>query len=265
MLVDSGATAEIPNDTKAINLLKAMQVLMSTVLFILPATLFCRFMRDERSAFLQLNRTPHLYFALTAMATILFALPAVSGLEALNAQMHVPAGLASIEQWMRGKEDEAQKITLLFFEDKSMGGLIINLLVMAFVAGLSEEIFFRGLLQQMFIKNKMNAHVAIIITAILFSAFHLQFFGFIPRMFLGIILGYLYYITQNLWTSIIAHFCNNAFAVIAMHFYNDDISMAQETQQQNTLGLAFIALSMTMVIFQLILLNKFVKRNNLQI
>src|SRR6185437_15872902 len=102
----------------------------------------------------------------------------------------------------------------------SIGGLIINLLVMAFMAALSEEIFFRGLLQQMLIKNKINAHVAIVITAILFSAFHLQFFGFIPRM----VLGYLYYITQNLWVSIIAHFCNNAFAVVAMHFYNQDVT-----------------------------------------
>jgi membrane protease YdiL (CAAX protease family) len=262
MLVENTGASQLPDNAKDINVLKAMQVVLTTILFILPATIFCRFMRDERSAFLNMNAAPHFYFVLTAAACILFALPAVSGLESWNQLIHLPESFSSLESWMRTKENDAEKITLMFFQDKSIGGLVINLLVMAFMAALSEEIFFRGLLQQMLIKNKINAHVAIVITAILFSAFHLQFFGFIPRMFLGIVLGYLYYITQNLWVSIIAHFCNNAFAVIAMHFYNQDIAADGSGNASQSIGVAFVLLSLAMVIGQLVMLKKFANRIN---
>ena len=261
MLAENGDASQIPDSDKEINMLKAMQVVLTTLLFVLPATIFCRFMREERSAFLNMHKTPHLYFILTAAACILFALPAVGGMESWNQQLHLPQGMASLESWMRLKESDAEKITMLFFQDKSIVGLAINLLVMAFVAALSEEIFFRGLLQQMLIKNKINVHVAIVITAILFSAFHLQFFGFFPRMFLGIVLGYLYYLTQNLWVSITAHFCNNAFAVIATHFYMPEISgAAKGSEPQADIGWTFILLSVVMVAGQLILLNRYVKK-----
>ena len=261
MLAENSASTQLPDSIKDINVLKAMQVVLTTLLFILPATIFCRFMRDERSAFLNMNAGPQLYYILTAAACILFALPAVSGLEMWNQQIHLPQSMASLETWMRAKETEAEKITLLFFEDKSIGGLVINLLVMGFMAALSEEIFFRGLIQQLFIKNKINVHVAIVLTAILFSAFHLQFFGFIPRMFLGILLGYLYYLTQNLWVSIIAHFCNNAFAVVAMHFYVPDATGVVNTDQP--IGVAYVVLSLAMVVGQLVMLNRFVKKTRL--
>ena len=133
---------------------------------------------------------------------------------------------------------------------------------MGLIAALSEEFFFRGILQQMFIKNRVNAHVAIIITAILFSAFHLQFFGFLPRLFLGIILGYLYYITQNLWVSITAHFFNNAFAIVAAHFFDEDLVAAPATgaAPEQSIGIAFVLLSVAMVVGQLVFLQRFVNR-----
>jgi hypothetical protein len=150
----------------------------------------------------------------------------------------------------------------MFFEDRSTGGLITNLLVMALVAALSEELFFRGLLQRMFIQNRMNAHVAIMLTAILFSAFHLQFFGFVPRLFLGIILGYLYHITQNLWVPIAAHFCNNAIAVLGAHYYGDEMmnNPAQNAPGGETIGLSFALLSFVLVIGQLYFLQRFMNR-----
>ena len=135
---------------------------------------------------------------------------------------------------------------------------------MGLVAALSEELFFRGLLQQILIKNKINAHIAIVLTAVLFSAFHLQFFGFLPRLFLGLILGYLYYITQNLWVSITAHFINNAFAVISVHLFSDQIAPAAANppagQQDQTIGIAFVLLSIAMVAGQLFFLQRFANR-----
>jgi uncharacterized protein len=247
---------------KEINFLKAAQVVMSTILFIIPTAVFCRYLRPERSAFLNLNTVPHIYYFITAGAAIFFALPAVAGFEEWNQAIHLPSSFSSLENWMRQKENDAAKLTMVFFQDKSTVGLILNLLVMGLIAALSEEFFFRGILQQMFIKNRVNAHVAIIITAILFSAFHLQFFGFLPRLFLGIVLGYLYHITQNLWVSITAHFFNNAFAIVAAHFFDEDLVAAPATgaAPEQSIGIAFVLLSVAMVVGQLVFLHRFVNR-----
>jgi hypothetical protein len=66
----------------------------------------------------------------------------------------------------------------------------------------------------------MNPHVAIILSAAIFSFIHFQFYGFLPRMFLGILLGYMFYITGSLWTSILMHFLNNGAAVVLYYLNN---------------------------------------------
>ncbi|HWY38234.1 MAG TPA: CPBP family intramembrane glutamic endopeptidase [Bacteroidia bacterium] len=264
IILENNQPVTIPTG-KEINFMKAAQVIMSTLLFIVPAALFCRYLRPEKSAFLNLNASPHFYYLITAAAAIFFALPAVAGFEEWNQGIHLPKNFSLLEGWMRQKENDAGKLTMVFFQDKSTIGLVLNLLVMGLVAALSEEFFFRGLLQQMLIKNKVNAHIAIVLAAILFSAFHLQFFGFLPRLFLGIILGYLYYITQNLWVSIAAHFFNNAFAIVAAHYFNEDAiaaPTAAETPGQG-ISIAFILLSVAMVAGQLVFLQRFVTRTKL--
>lgn len=261
ILLENSQPMSMPTG-KEINFLKTAQVIMSTMLFIVPSAIFCRYLRPERSAFLNLNTIPHVYYFITAGAAIFFALPAVAGFEEWNQAIHLPGSFSSLETWMRNKENDAAKITMIFFQDKSTLGLVINLLVMGLIAALSEELFFRGVLQQMFIKNKLNVHVAIVLTAVLFSAFHLQFFGFLPRLFLGIVLGYLYHITQNLWVSITAHFVNNSFAVVAAHFFDEDL-VATPTggvAQEQNIGIAFVLLSVAMVIGQLVFLQRFVDR-----
>ncbi|HXB40563.1 MAG TPA: CPBP family intramembrane glutamic endopeptidase [Bacteroidia bacterium] len=265
-IAENNQPVQVPTDAKEISMLKIAQVITSTLLFIVPVTLFCRYLRPERSAFLNMNTMPHLYFLITAAACIFFALPAVAGFEQWNLGIHLPSAFSSTESWMHQKENDAEKVYLAFFEDKSTLGLIINLLVMGLVAALSEELFFRGLLQQIFIKNKINAHIAIVLTAVLFSAFHLQFFGFLPRLFLGIVLGYLYYITQNLWVSIAAHFFNNAFAIISVHMFTEEAAPAAANSpagQEQSIGIAFILLSLVMVAAQLIFLQRFVNRTKL--
>lgn len=251
---DGGQTANM-----SLSILRAVQVISSTLLFIVPVTLFCRFLRPERSAFLQMNSRPHFYFIITAAACIFFALPAVAGLEQWNQLIQLPVGT---ESWMQQKEKDAEKVYMAFFEDKSSLGLVINLLVMGLVAALSEELFFRGLVQRILIKNKINPHVAIFIAAFLFSAIHMQFYGFLPRLFLGMVLGYLYYITQNLWVAIAAHFFNNAFAIIEMHLFSEEMTDAANKARNadHNLGIAFVLLSFAMVVGQLYFLQRMVNR-----
>ena len=81
------------------------------------------------------------------------------------------------------------------------------------MAGLSEEILFRGTLQQLFLSSGLNRHLAIWITSIIFSAIHMQFFGFVPRLLLGAYFGYLLWWSRSLWLPVIIHAFNNSIVV----------------------------------------------------
>ena len=95
--------------------------------------------------------------------------------------------------------------------------IIVGLIVIAVVAGIGEELIFRGLIQRKFYKGLNNPHLAICGAAIIFSAIHMQFYGFLPRMMLGALFGYLYLWTGNLWVPIAAHIFNNGFAVVMFY------------------------------------------------
>ena len=93
-------------------------------------------------------------------------------------------------------------------------GLLANLVVIALIPAIGEELTFRGVLQQFLTKRCKNAHVAVWLSAFIFSFIHFQFYGFLPRMFLGLLLGYMFYYSGSLWTSILMHFVNNGVAVV---------------------------------------------------
>ena len=96
----------------------------------------------------------------------------------------------------------------------SVSDLLINLVIIGLIAAIAEEIFFRGILQQIFKEWSKSIHSSVLITAFLFSAIHMQFSGFLPRFILGILLGYMYYWTKTIWIPIIIHFINNGIIVI---------------------------------------------------
>ena len=142
--------------------------------------------------------------------------PTISLTGLLNQQMELPAFMEGIEHWMRAQEDEAERVTLLLLSEKGIGALFANLFVVALTAGITEELFFRGALQRILGRWSSNPHLVIWITACIFSAFHIQFYGFLPRMLLGAYFGYLLYWSHNIWIPVFAHFTNNALAVICM-------------------------------------------------
>ena len=76
------------------------------------------------------------------------------------------------------------------------------------------------MLQQSLTKRIKNVHVAVLLSAFIFSFIHFQFYGFLPRMFLGILLGYMFYVSGSLWTSILMHFVNNGSLVVLYYLNN---------------------------------------------
>jgi membrane protease YdiL (CAAX protease family) len=154
-----------------------------------------------------------------------------------NSNLSLPESLKGFEEWAREKEDAATTITTFLTHFDSVAQVFLALFVIAVLPGIGEELVFRGLLQKEFIKASGNVHLSIWVAAILFSTMHMQFFGFVPRMFLGALFGYLYYWSGSLSLAMLAHFINNGISVVALYFYqqgafNFDLESAESLPWQ---------------------------------
>lgn len=205
-------------DTSA-RVMRMSQMISQVFAFLIPALAFSFLCQSSSKTYLKLDKKTNLLFLALAIALILVIQPLIDVISYYNQQMSLPDSMKLIEEKMRVGELSAKNAVELLFSDKSVFGLIFNLLVIAVVAGLTEELFFRGCLQQIMLKISKNEHIAVWITAIIFSAIHFQFFGFIPRVLLGAILGYLFVWSRNLWVPIIVHTVNNAAGVIFAYIY----------------------------------------------
>jgi membrane protease YdiL (CAAX protease family) len=162
--------------------------------------------------------------------------------------MTLPAFLEPLEQWMKTSEEEAKLLTEKFLSLTTFDGLIINLLLMAVLPAIAEELTFRGVLQNLFTVS--NLHIAIWCSAVLFSAVHLQFYGFLPRMLMGALFGYMLVWTGSLWTPILMHMTNNAMAVI-LYFVAQradwDMEKVDAIGTSDTLWLGIVSMVMTII------------------
>lgn len=213
------------NNPETVKILKFLQLVQSIGLFVIPPFIFGYFCYPSVTEFLRINKSIKLsVLFITVFAGIAF-LPFSNWLAYLNSFLHLPAFMSDIELWMRNSEDYAAKITQAFLNVNSVSGLFYNILLIAVIPALGEELLFRGLLQRIFIEWTKSSHWGIWISAIVFSAIHLQFFGFLPRLFLGVFFGYLLEVTGSLWLPILAHFINNLTGVLLSYFIaNDTIS-----------------------------------------
>ncbi|HNW88638.1 MAG TPA: CPBP family intramembrane metalloprotease [Bacteroidales bacterium] len=202
------------SDPAVIAKLKYMQIVSQLALFVVPVLIFAMFAGKSIPDYLKLNRKINLLPVLIAISIIFAGLPFINWLTEINGNMSFPEQFSGIEKWMRDSEADAGALTKVFLNSTTIGGLLINILMIAILPAIGEEFFFRGVLQRLFSEWFKNVHVAIIVTAIIFSAFHMQFYGFIPRLLLGMFLGYLFYWSGSLWLPIIIHFLNNGMAVI---------------------------------------------------
>jgi membrane protease YdiL (CAAX protease family) len=190
------------------------QLLMSICAFVFPAVSCAFLFKQENKTFWQWEKIPAGSIILTTGLSILFLIPFINFLAWLNSSIHFPEALAQLESILRKMGDEANQVIEMLLISNSTSDLLQNLFVLALVPAISEELLFRGTLQKI-LGERLNVHVAVWITAIIFSAFHMEFFGFVPRVLLGAFLGYLFVWSGSLYLSMVAHFVNNAFIVFA--------------------------------------------------
>lgn len=183
---------------------------------------------------------------LLVFAIMFISTPLIEFLSNLNQKMVLPHYLS----WMREKEMEAQKYTEAMLQMKTVWDMIKDLLIIGLLTAIVEEFMFRGVLQTIFTRWTKNTHAAIWITAILFSAFHMQFFGFLPRLMLGVLFGYFVAWSGSVWTSVWAHFINNGTAVVATYlFRNKTIKINPDDQHLFSYGAYIFSLVLILFLF----------------
>ena len=201
----------------------AMLTMQDILAFILPAVVTMAIIYRRPYHVMGLDRAPSWLAITIVIVFYVISLPAMNWLVEMNKAMSLPSWMAGIEQAMRAAEDSAAEVTQEMLNINSVGQLILCVLVVGVMAGLSEEMLFRGALLRTMQDSRLGNHAVVWITAVLFSAFHMQFYGFVPRMLLGVWLGYLFVWTGSLWVPIIAHTLNNSTVVLMSYLSNKGV------------------------------------------
>lgn len=243
------------NDPQSVNLMKFLQVVQSFGLFIIPPLVLAVLYHGSIKIYLHLDKRANAVSLLLVLILTLVAAPFINFIGEMNMRMIFPEWLSGVEQWMKSAEEQAAQLTEAFLKVEGVGGLLFNLFMIALLPAIGEELLFRGVIQRIFTNMTKNHHWGIWISAILFSSLHLQFYGFVPRMLLGVAFGYLLLWSGSMWLPIVAHFLNNALAVLALYFIDkrmlspklEEYGATSESYYLAGISLLLVALFMYMV------------------
>ncbi|MEE1254282.1 MAG: CPBP family intramembrane glutamic endopeptidase [Paludibacteraceae bacterium] len=221
-------------DKTATSSLKWLQCIQSMSLFLFPALLCAWLWDDNHRPFRWLRMDKMISWRVVGLAALMMvcAIPGINLLADLNNRIVLPECLSSLEQFFRQMEEEAALLTKRFMQADDIWIMFVNMGLMAVLPALAEEMSFRGVLQQLLGGRR---HVAIWLTAVIFSAIHMQFYGFLPRMLMGALFGYVFVWTGSLWVPIVMHFVNNGMAVL-LYYILSSKGVAMDTNYADTLG-----------------------------
>lgn len=201
-----------------------MLTIQGFVLFVASPLITARLITTQPLKYLSLTTLPTLKQIVWVTVAMLVMTPALNLIVSWNEAMHLPEFMSGIEEWMRANEDSAMEATKKILSINTFASLIATVFLVGVLTGVGEELTFRGVIQKLVSEKWNNPHLAIWVTAIIFSAIHLQFFGFFPRMLLGAFFGYLLVWSRSIWLPIYAHFLNNSMAVVAAYMLNINIT-----------------------------------------
>jgi membrane protease YdiL (CAAX protease family) len=202
---------------------KYFQLVQSIGLFIIPPIIAAKLFGNSVKNYYGFHIKPLWIFLVLAFLMMFTIQPLITYLIELNNNISFPESLRSVEIWMKNAEANAAKLSEMFLLMNSPFDFVLNIIIMAVIPAIGEELLFRGLFQRLLHEWTKNIHIAVILTAIIFSAIHLQFYGFFPRFLLGALFGYLFVWSGTLWLPIFAHFINNASAVIISYLWQNGI------------------------------------------
>ncbi|MGI4898214.1 MAG: CPBP family intramembrane glutamic endopeptidase [Janthinobacterium lividum] len=241
-------SADMP--ASALNSLKFMQMGSSVFGFLIPAIFFAKVIVRQPKTYLKANWRFPLVLLLVVFFIMLIASPMMEMLINLNQKMVLPQALKGLERWMRNMEDTAGEQTEILLKMKSPLSFLVNLLMIAILPAVAEEFLFRGCFQQIFIGWTKSIHWGVWLSAALFSAIHFQFFGFLPRMLLGVFFGYFAAWSGSIWPGVLGHFLNNGTALIVSYLYQlKKIKVNPDEQQMFDWKSYAFSILLTLILF----------------
>ncbi|WP_341227867.1 CPBP family intramembrane glutamic endopeptidase [uncultured Arcticibacterium sp.] len=193
------------------------QGVAAIITFVLAAIFYWKVVEKKSLSELNFRSLPKPAVFFLVILTQLCFLPFNGWLQEMNEGMKFPEALSGLESFFKTMEDSLAEVTEYLTTFDSFIKMLVGFIVIAVVAGVGEEFIFRGLIQRKLYKGLKNPHLAIWVAAFIFSAIHMQFYGFLPRLMLGALFGYFYFWTGNIWVPIVAHIFNNGFAVVMFY------------------------------------------------
>lgn len=184
------------------------------VAFIVPAWITAHYASPHAAEWLHLTDFSTIKSYIGVIIVYVLALPAMNQIISWNASVHFPEALSGLEATLRGWEEAGAKVSEVILASHSAGALVSGVLIVGVLTGFSEELFFRGAMQGVFVRTGIGKGLAVWSVAIIFSAVHFQFFGFVPRVLMGAFFGYLLVWTRSLWVAVFAHSLNNSLVVV---------------------------------------------------
>ncbi|MDB5137423.1 MAG: family intrarane metalloprotease [Mucilaginibacter sp.] len=218
---------------QAQNALWILQLIGTTLPILLTPVFFAYVIVREPEDYLK--TTFHFSWLLIVIVflTMILSNPLIEFLGNINEKMVLPKFLKGVEDWMRDSENSAKKLSDSMMEMKTFASMLFDLIFIGLVTAIAEEFMFRGCLQTIFIRWMKNKHVAVWITAILFSAFHMEFFGFLPRLLLGVLFGYFTVWSGSVWPAVWAHFINNGTVVVVTYLFQHKLITLNPDESQS--------------------------------
>ncbi|HSZ71847.1 MAG TPA: CPBP family intramembrane glutamic endopeptidase [Cytophagaceae bacterium] len=202
--------------------------------FVVLPLLYLNYFRSYETPSRLLRAVPRQIWYMTASVILLMvSIPMIEQLSLLNKNMSLPDALHSIEDMMNKTEKSAAALTAILVQYNGPFHFLLVFIVVAIIPAVGEELVFRGIVQNELQHIWNNKHLAIWVSGFIFSFIHFQFFGFLPRMLLGVLFGYCYLWTGSLWVPIAMHFTNNALTLVVSAFYKN--SFLNTSESENTL------------------------------
>lgn len=233
------------NSTNA-NLSRTIQFISTFFAMALPAIIFARIVNRKPFSYIGFNSAISGKQVFILIGIVLIGLILSAALSELNAMIPLSKSLA---QSFKAMEEEYDKQVFAIANMKTVQDYIMSLIIIALLPAIFEEMLFRGCLQPVMINITKNVFAGILITGILFSALHGSFYGFLPRLALGLILGYIFYFSKNLWLSIIFHFFNNALGITQMYALSRKGLLTQNAMNDDTLPLYYGLIALVALYF----------------
>lgn len=258
LLASSGGNVESMkdalNDPKNANMLRIIQTGSVILGMIIPALITAYILDRKPLQLLGFRKDVDVSQIILVVAIMFTSLFVAGGLGYLNKDI---AQVFGIGNWAEQLEKSYNEQAALMLDTKGTGGFLVSLFVMGLLPAISEEMLFRGGLQNYLTRATKNPWLSIVVVSILFSIVHFSVYGFLVRIFLGIVLGYIFYATGNLWLSITAHFFNNALIVSSIFFMTNQGKSMKEAMSKEVSATywGFLALPVVIWLFSVLIKN----------